>query len=134
MSVDGKPGHDPKGELSPEERAAFERRSNELGRKLEQARQTSVSGRRPASGGGRQGNGGAMGRAMRLSAELVSGVVVGGAIGWWLDRWLDNQKPWLFILFFLLGAGAGMLNLIRAATRETTPPPASAKDDGDEKS
>ena len=34
MPVDGKPGQGPRGELTPEERAALEKRSNELGRKL----------------------------------------------------------------------------------------------------
>lgn len=73
-----------------------------------------------------------MGRAMRMSAELVAGVVVGGVIGWYLDKWLGNEKPWLFILFFLLGAASGMLNLIRAAMREKTPPLPSAPDEQDD--
>ncbi|MDX2157392.1 MAG: AtpZ/AtpI family protein [Hyphomicrobiaceae bacterium] len=132
MPDDGKPGHEPRGELSPEERAALERRSSELGRKLDVARQTGTSGHRPGQAGDGAGNGKAMGRAMRLSAELVAGVVVGGAIGWWLDQWLDNKKPWLFILFFLLGAAAGMLNLIRAAMREKTPSLPSVKDERDQ--
>ena len=69
---------------------------------------------------------------MRLSAELIGGVVAGGAIGWYLDKWLGNEKPWLFILFFLLGAAAGMMNVIRAAMREKTPPLPSVKDERDE--
>jgi ATP synthase protein I len=73
-----------------------------------------------------------MGPALKLSAELVAGIVVGSAIGWYLDKWLDNKKPWLFILFFLLGAAAGMLNLIRAAMREKTPPLPSVKDEQDD--
>ena len=35
MSVDGKDNHGPRGEMAPEERAAFEKRSAELARKLE---------------------------------------------------------------------------------------------------
>lgn len=131
MPVDGKPGPGPHGNLTPEERAAIERRSGELGRRLEAARDTGVHGGRVKSSGG-SGNSGAMGRAMRLSAELVGGVVVGGAIGWYLDGWLWPGKHWLFILFFLLGAAAGMLNLIRAAMREKTPPLPSVKDERDE--
>lgn len=131
MPVDGKPGLGPRGNLSPEERAAIERRSGELGRKLEEARETGAHGGRSKPSGG-SSNSGAMGRAMRLSAELVGGVVAGGAIGWYLDKWLGNQKPWLFILFFLLGAAAGMLNLIRAAKREKTPPLPSVEDERDE--
>jgi F0F1-type ATP synthase assembly protein I len=38
-------------------------------------------------------------------------------------------KPIFFILFFLLGAAAGILNVIRMALRERTPPAASVKDD-----
>jgi ATP synthase protein I len=131
MPVDGKPGQGPRGELTPEERAALEKRSSELGRKLDEARQTSNGGRRatPSSDGDR---GAAMGRALRLSAELIGGIVVGSAIGWYLDGALGNKKPYLFILFFLLGAAAGMLNIIRTALREKTPPLPSVKDERDE--
>lgn len=129
MPVDGKPGQGPRGELSPEERAALERRSSELGRKLDAARQTGQGGRQT---GGRDGRGEAMGRALRLSAELIAGIVVGSAIGWYLDGLMGNRKPFMFILFFLLGAAAGMINVIRIAMREKTPPPPSAKDERDE--
>ncbi|MGD9804164.1 MAG: AtpZ/AtpI family protein [Hyphomicrobiaceae bacterium] len=129
MPVDGKPGQGPRGELSPEERAALEKRSNELGQKLDAVRQTD-EGRRKA--GARDGRGEAMGRALRLSAELIAGVVVGSAIGWYLDKLMGNQKPYMFILFFLLGAAAGMMNVIRTAMREKTPPLPSVKDERDE--
>jgi ATP synthase protein I len=72
-----------------------------------------------------------MGRGMRAAAELIGGVVVGGVLGWYLDVWL-NTKPWMFILFFLLGTGAGMLSIIRQAQREKTPPAPSVKDDADD--
>ena len=70
-----------------------------------------------------------MGRALRISTELIGGIVVGGAIGWALDHWLGNKKPWLFILFFLLGAVAGIMNIVRAAAKEKTPPAPSVPDD-----
>ena len=130
MSVDGKPNQPPRGELSREEREALERRSGELGRKLEAARQTSSSSR---SGTAASGKGQAMAKALKVSAELIGGIVAGGAIGWYLDAWL-HTKPWLFLLFFLLGTAAGMLNVVRAAMREKTPPLPSAKDDKDETS
>lgn len=129
MPVDGKPGQGPRGELSPEERAALEQRSNELGRKLDAVRQAGGGSRQ---NGARDGRGEAMGRALRLSAELIAGVVVGSAIGWYLDKLMGNQKPFMFILFFLLGAAAGMMNVIRTAMRENTPPPPSGKDERDE--
>ena len=55
-----------------------------------------------------------LGSAFRLGTELVSAVVVGTIIGFILDSWFDT-KPWLIIVFFFLGAAAGMLNVIKTA-------------------
>jgi len=63
-----------------------------------------------------------MGRAMRVGVELVVGLAVGGAIGWGLDRWWGTT-PVMLILFFFLGAAAGMLNVFRAAREMTRPEP-----------
>ena len=57
-----------------------------------------------------------MGSAFKLGTELVAAVAVGTIIGFILDSWFDT-KPWLIIIFFFLGAAAGMLNVIRAANR-----------------
>ena len=57
-----------------------------------------------------------MGSAFKLGTELVSAVAVGTIIGFILDNWFDT-KPWLIIIFFFLGAAAGMLNVIRAAKK-----------------
>tara|TARA_Y100000996_G_scaffold130554_1_gene99191 strand:+ start:582 stop:869 length:288 start_codon:yes stop_codon:yes gene_type:complete len=57
-----------------------------------------------------------MGNAFKLGTELVAAVVVGTIIGFILDNWFDT-KPWLLIIFFFLGAAAGILNVIRAANR-----------------
>ena len=57
-----------------------------------------------------------MGSAFKLGTELVAAVAVGTIIGFILDNWFDT-KPWLMIIFFFLGAAAGMLNVIRAANR-----------------
>ena len=57
-----------------------------------------------------------MGNAFKLGTELVAAVVVGTIIGFILDTWFDT-KPWLIIIFFFLGAAAGMLNVIRTANR-----------------
>ena len=56
-----------------------------------------------------------MARGLRLSSELVGGVLVGAVIGYMLDRWLPVLNPWGFIVFVLLGFVAGILNLMRAA-------------------
>ena len=55
-----------------------------------------------------------MGSAFKLGTELVAAVAVGTIIGFILDNWFDT-KPWLIIIFFFLGAAAGMLNVIKAA-------------------
>ena len=57
-----------------------------------------------------------MGSAFKLGTELVAAVTVGTIIGFILDSWFDT-KPWLIIIFFFLGAAAGMLNVIRTANR-----------------
>jgi len=57
-----------------------------------------------------------MGNAFKLGTELVAAVGVGTIIGFILDNWFDT-KPWLIIIFFFLGAAAGMLNVIRTAKR-----------------
>ena len=58
-----------------------------------------------------------MGVGMRIALELVAGVVVGTAIGLGLDYWLGT-KPWLLIVFFIVGSGAGFMNVIRVARAE----------------
>ena len=57
-----------------------------------------------------------MGNAFKLGTELVAAVAIGTIIGFILDTLFDT-KPWLIIIFFFLGAAAGMLNVIRAANR-----------------
>ena len=51
---------------------------------------------------------------IRFATELVSAVIVGAAIGWGLD-WLFGTRPILTIVFFIVGAGAGILNVNRAS-------------------
>ena len=63
-----------------------------------------------------QKRGSFMGNAFKLGTELVAAVGVGTIIGFILDSWFGT-KPWLIIIFFFLGAAAGMLNVIRAANR-----------------
>jgi len=64
----------------------------------------------------REKRGSFMGNAFKLGTELVAAVVVGTIIGFILDSWFGT-KPWLIIIFFFLGAAAGMLNIIRTANR-----------------
>ena len=61
-------------------------------------------------------NGSFMGSAFKLGTELISAVLVGTIIGFILDNWFGT-KPWLIIIFFFLGAAAGIINVIRVANR-----------------
>ena len=64
------------------------------------------------NGGG--GPPGGIGIAVRVGIELTATLAVGVGIGWFLDRWLGTG-PWLMVVFFFLGAAAGVLNVYRAA-------------------
>jgi ATP synthase protein I len=60
-----------------------------------------------------------MGIAFRFTAEFVSALVVGGALGWGLD-WLFgyfgvHTRPVFLLVMFILGAAAGIRNVMRAA-------------------
>lgn len=55
-----------------------------------------------------------MGLGFRIAVELVAGVAVGTLIGYGLDGWLGT-RPWLMVVFFFLGAAAGVMNVYRAA-------------------
>ena len=58
--------------------------------------------------------GSAMGLAFLVGIELAAGLVVGGGLGWLLDRWW-HTSPAMLIVFFFLGAAAGMVNVFRTA-------------------
>ena len=110
--------HDPasraSGDMSPQERARFEERISQLGNRLGKVRSQRDSGQRADADAEMRGRGMAYG--MRMAADLVGSVVVGGAIGWGLD-WVLGSRPWLFLLFFLLGFAAGVLNVVRSYER-----------------
>jgi ATP synthase protein I len=59
-------------------------------------------------------NSSALGTALKLSTEMVAAVFVGSIIGFILDNWFDS-KPWLTVIFFFVGAVAGISNVIRSA-------------------
>ena len=57
--------------------------------------------------------------AFRFTTEMVAALVVGGALGWGLD-WLAGRigfhtRPLFLVVMFVLGAGAGIRNVFRAA-------------------
>jgi ATP synthase protein I len=55
-----------------------------------------------------------MGIALRFSTEMVVALILGGLLGYGID-WLAGTKPIFMIVFFVLGAAAGILNVVRAA-------------------
>ena len=61
-------------------------------------------------------NAASLGKALKISTELVAAVFVGSTIGFLLDSWFDT-KPLLTICFFILGVTAGILNVFRSAKR-----------------
>ena len=61
-------------------------------------------------------NAASLGKALKISTELVAAVVVGSTIGFLLDNWFDT-KPLLTICFFIMGVAAGILNVFRSAKK-----------------
>ena len=57
-----------------------------------------------------------LGKALKISTELVAAVVVGTTIGFLLDNWFGT-KPILTICFFFMGVAAGILNVIKSAKK-----------------
>lgn len=118
----------PRGELSPEDREAFRKRASDLGTRLDKVK-AEVRKRNAEPEPDQRARGAAMGQAMKIAIELVVGIGVGGFIG----KVLDDQfgtRPWLLIVFLMLGFTAGLLNIIRTARRlqaEAEPLQRSAK-------
>ncbi len=79
--------------------------------RLEAARQRHGGGqrkpRRPVDSSG-------VAAGFRVAIDLISGLALGVGIGLVLDWWLGTS-PWLLILFFFVGSGAALMNVIRTA-------------------
>ena len=86
--------------------------------KAARAHQEQARGVGGKSGAAGSGAGSGMGFGFRIATDLIVGLVVGIAIGLGLDAWLGT-KPWFMILFFFLGAAAGILNVYRTATGQS---------------
>jgi ATP synthase protein I len=103
----------------------FRQRLDELGERIGKAR-GSTSQSKPVDA---ESRGRALGQALRLATELVVGVGVGGVIGWGLDRVLGTA-PFFMVVFLILGAAAGILNVMRTAKAMQSPGPLPGKDLG----
>jgi len=86
--------------------------TGELGDKIRQARRE-----RPgvaAANAIRQSEMTGMGRSFRMASEFVAAIIVAAALGMGLDA-LFNTQPIFMIGMMLLGFGAGVMNISRAA-------------------
>jgi ATP synthase protein I len=90
----------------PEKPPSLEDIENRL--RVVRAREEEDSGRGPAARARPTG----MAIGFRIGVELVTAVLVGVGIGWGLDALLGS-KPWLMVLFLLLGGAAGVMNVYR---------------------
>ncbi|HEX2215368.1 MAG TPA: AtpZ/AtpI family protein [Xanthobacteraceae bacterium] len=100
------------GSAKPAEEAALSARLRRLGEGLDR-----IGIRRPAgsrSGTRQRDDSSALARGLRLSAELVGGVIVGAGLGWLFDYGLGTS-PWGFIVFLMLGFAGGVLSVMRSA-------------------
>lgn len=87
---------------------------DDLDSRLYQAREKSRANREPGASNGKEEMAG-YSMAIRIGTEMVAALILGVGFGYFLDYWLET-KPWFLIMFFFLGAGAGILNVYRAAS------------------
>jgi ATP synthase protein I len=104
-------------------------RLTDLGRQLDEAQKRQAAGAKRAAPS-------QAGIAGRFATELVAALVVGGGLGWGIDWLLGHfgfrTSPVFLVVFFVLGAAAGIRNVMRAATEinaEIAAKSAAAKDD-----
>jgi ATP synthase protein I len=101
---------------SSSDEAALSARLGSLDQRLSEIRGSRKIGTDPSGNeqDTAQARASAMAVGLRLSSELVAGVLVGAALGWGFDRLLSTS-PWGLIVFLLLGFTAGVINVMRSA-------------------
>jgi ATP synthase protein I len=98
-------------------------RLKELGNRIAAEKQEQVNAAKPSA---RYQGASDYSKGYRLASEFVAGVLVGGLIGYGVD-YLAGTLPLFLIVFLLLGFGAGILNMSRAANRTAPTPDELAK-------
>ena len=94
-----------------------------LGKRLEEARrQTEPRKEAPPT---------PVGIASRFAVEIGVAIAICGGLGWLLDRFL-HTRPIFLIVMFVLGAAAGLRNVIRAATELNAKAAASSRENDKE--
>ncbi len=74
-----------------------------------QAKRRAREPKGPSGGAGTSG----LGVGLRMATEIVAAIIVGTGVGLVLDTWLGT-KPWLMVLFLMLGCAAALMNVMRA--------------------
>jgi ATP synthase protein I len=87
---------------------------DELDQKISDLRKRNAPKPGRDEAGGEMSAASGAGTGLRIAVDFIAGIAVGVGLGLYLDSQFDT-KPWFFILFFILGACAGMLNVIRTA-------------------
>ncbi|HWJ89220.1 MAG TPA: AtpZ/AtpI family protein [Pelagibacterium sp.] len=77
-------------------------------RKAQQARASATAGGQTSG----QGDMSMLARGLRIGAEFVAAILVGSGIGYLIDL-LAGTSPWALLIMFMLGFGAGILNVTR---------------------
>ena len=116
MAEDTSRGTGGSGDKSSSDEAALSARLGSLDHRLSEIRDSRKIGN-DQSGNEQdtaQAKASAMAIGLRLSSELVAGVLGGAALGWGFDRLLSTS-PWGLIVFLLLGFTAGVINVMRSA-------------------
>ena len=86
---------------------------NDLEARLEKAR---AAANPPEGGETGSSRAEGLSAGFQVATELVVAMVVAIAIGWFLDQWLETG-PLFLLVFALLGAAAGALNVYRRAQK-----------------
>ncbi len=89
-----------------------DRRKEELKARLAEARQRQDE--QSWDGNLKVEKSGAIGRAWRLSVEIIAAFLVCGGLGWWLDDFFDT-KPVLLLVFVVIGMIVGVYNVFKVA-------------------
>ncbi len=109
--ADGTREQDDQGAKATEE-AALSARLRRLGQRLDNAGGDPAS--RASAETRQRADASALGRALRLSAELVGGVLFGAGLGWLID-YAAGTSPWGLIVMLMLGFAGGVLSVMRSA-------------------
>jgi ATP synthase protein I len=87
-------------------------RLKRLEQRLGEVRDTGA--KRDGTPGAGQADPSGMGKAFRMSAEFMAGIIAGAGIGYAIDK-VAGTSPWGMMILTVLGFCAGIYNVMRAA-------------------